>query len=85
MAIRRIVFRYSDGTSSTQLLGYGFTVSAAIRKYFADDVIAKMNLVTAADRRGILEIGGELVEDHLNSRMQIFIEDSDFGTSIEFI
>ena len=88
MAKRSIVFHFSNGTSSTYLLGYDFTVTAAIRKYFTDDLIAKMNLVTDVTKRRILGesgIGGELVENHLKSIMKIFIEDGDFGTSIEFI
>ena len=81
------MFRNSEGiTTEIDVLGFGFSVSAAIRKYFPENAIySKIYLVTGVNRRGILEIGGELVEAHLNSRMQIFIDDSDFGSSIEFI
>ena len=81
------MFRYSDGTETgPAILGFGFSVSAAIRKYTADNkTFPKIFLVTGVNRRGILEIGDELVDDHLNSRMQIFIDDRDTGISIEFI
>jgi len=87
MAMRRVVFHYADGTKTgPDVLGFGFTVLAAMRKYYRNDAtLLKIYLVTGEKRRGIVEIGGELVEDHLNSKMQIFIGDKDTGYSIEFI
>ncbi|KAL3854518.1 hypothetical protein ACJMK2_013783 [Sinanodonta woodiana] len=37
MANRRIIFHWSDGTQSTDVLGYGFTITAAFRKYTCDE------------------------------------------------
>ena len=84
--MRRIVFHQPDGAEIVDVLGFDFNVVTALRKYYNDDkTLLEIFLVIDNQRKGLHDIGGELVDNHLKRRMQVFIGNRDTGTSIEFI
>ena len=87
MAMRRVIFRTADGMEIDRaVLGFDFTICAAIRKFTLDDgTLLRIKLETDQGQKGIHEIGHELVDKHLKSKMKIFINDRDTGISMEFI
>lgn len=85
MAIRRAVIRHVGQADIVDVLGYHFTILAAFRKYCSDNILLQIYLEADQQRRGMNEIGGELVDNHLNKVMRIFIGNDDTGDTIEFI
>lgn len=91
MAMRRIVFHWSDGTKTVEVLGFDFTILAAMRKYTSNDRILlnlhfKMN--PEGQLQGMMNLGGDSVEQHLKIKMEVFLRNdpnASAGYSIEFI
>ena len=86
MAERRAVIRRVGETDTIKKIGYACTILAALRDMnYSDDTLLRIYLVYGEQRRGMPEIGGDLVDHHLNRVMKIFIDDDDTGVSVEFI
>ncbi|KAL3854554.1 hypothetical protein ACJMK2_013818 [Sinanodonta woodiana] len=61
MAVRRIIFHWSDGTHFMDDLGYDFTILAAFRKYTCDENSALMQQL----RKFIGDKGDIVIKIHL--------------------
>ena len=82
MAMRRMVFHYNDGRQEVKVLGYDATVISAVRDHWEGDrptneIVMRLYLETnqeRQERQAVMHIGGHSVEEYLNRRMRVFIE-----------